>query len=154
MLAGTGQHFKWLDKAWTCSVHEERWRRRRAMLSRRTVPHKVRIWLCALSFVYFIFHARTEQSYGLLLFISKEWALWNSKLAGQQDAFLWGKKPWSVWSAVISIRMLPLCQMPSTAWYGLFSPLAFQDNNFNVDPELHFAFFKHGGNLWLLLLLN
>lgn len=49
-------------------------------------------------------------------------------------------------SAVISIRML-LCQMPSAAWYGLFFHPAFQDNNFNVDPELHFAFFKHGGNL-------
>lgn len=50
-------------------------------------------------------------------------------------------------AAVISIRMLPLCQTPSTAWDGLFSPPAFQDNNFNVNPELHFAFFKHGGNL-------
>lgn len=43
---------------------------------------KVSIWLCGLPFVYFIFHARTEQSYGLVLFfISKEWALWNSKPA-------------------------------------------------------------------------
>lgn len=57
-------------------------------------------------------------------------------------------------STVISIRMLPLRQKPSTACSGLFSPPAFQDNNFNVNPELHFAFFKHGGNLRLLLLLN
>lgn len=55
-------------------------------------------------------------------------------------------------SAVISIRMLPLCQMLSATWYGLFSPPAFQDNYFNVDPELHFAFFKHGGNLWLAVI--
>lgn len=35
-----------------------------------------------------------------------------------------------------------------------FSPPAFKDNNFNVDSEVHFAFFKHGSKLLLLLLLN
>lgn len=56
--------------------------------------------------------------------------------------------------AVIFIMDAAPCQMQSAAWYGLFSPPAFQDNNFNVEPELHFAFFKHDGNRWLRLLLN
>lgn len=57
-------------------------------------------------------------------------------------------------SVVISIRTLPPAKCIALSGTVCFLPLAFQDNNFNVDPELHFAFFKHGGNLWLLLLLN
>lgn len=85
--------------------------------------------------------------YGLVPFISKNEQSEIQNQPCNKMHYFEEIKVGATGSAVVSIRILPLFQMPSAAWYGLFSPPAFQDNYFNVDPEIHFAFFKNGGNL-------
>lgn len=87
-------------------------------------------------------HARTEQSYGLVPFLLfKKKGLSEIQNKPTRCILIRGKNILALQgSAVIFIRM-------PAALVCFFPPPAFQDNNLNVNPELHFAFLKHCGNL-------
>lgn len=85
-----------------------------------------------------------------LLFVCKERGAQNSKQANQTHFYEGEEKK----SDPLSFRVL--CYLHRDAGYShlflfFFCPPAFQDNNLNLKPELHFFFFfallKHYGNL-------